>query len=166
MNQRTETALLGVATTMIGAFVVSFGMGVDIGSAASAAPEPVVLRATAPEPRESPIAVLEVLNAAGKQGLARRATEQLREAGFDVVYFGNARSGLPDSSAVIDRVGSLAVARRVADELGIERVRSVPDSTLYIDATVVLGVDWRPVSRGEGGEDGWWAKVRKVFGRG
>ena len=33
---------------------------------------------------------VEVLNAGGVPGMASRATDHLRESGFDVVYYGNA----------------------------------------------------------------------------
>lgn len=87
---------------------------------------------------------VEVLNAAGIEGLARSATETLRERGFDVVYFGNADSFDADSTVVLDRVGRLPAARAVADSLGVRRVWSEPDSNLYLDVTVRLGRDWTP----------------------
>lgn len=85
---------------------------------------------------------VEVLNAGGVGGAARSATDRLRDAGFDVVYFGNADEFGRDSSVVLDRVGALAPARDVADALGIRSVRSVPDSNLYLDVSVWLGTDW------------------------
>ena len=85
-----------------------------------------------------------MLNAAGVAGLARTATERLRDRGFDVVYFGNAESFGVDTSVVLDRVGRPQVARDVAAALGISRVESRPDSTLYLEATVVLGRDLAP----------------------
>lgn len=85
---------------------------------------------------------VEVLNASGISGLARRGTERLRARGFDVVYYGNARGFASDSSLVLDRVGDPDHAARVAEALGIEIVRTLPDTTLYLDVTVVLGSDW------------------------
>ncbi|HET8655535.1 MAG TPA: LytR C-terminal domain-containing protein [Longimicrobiaceae bacterium] len=85
---------------------------------------------------------VEVLNAAGTAGLARDATERLRDAGFDVVYYGNADSFGQDSSIVLDRVGRVDVAKEVGRAIGIDRVQSRPDSTLYLDATVIIGRDW------------------------
>lgn len=89
---------------------------------------------------------IEVLNGAGRTGLARQATEVLRGGAFDVVYFGNARSRT-DSSEVIDRAGRIEIARAAAERLGIIRVRSEPDSTLLLDATVILGRDWAGAPR-------------------
>ena len=85
---------------------------------------------------------VEVLNAAGVPGLARAATDRLRDAGFDVVFFGNSRAFEPDSSLVLDRAGKEGPAGEVARVLEIPRVASRPDSTLYLDVTVVLGKDW------------------------
>jgi hypothetical protein len=86
---------------------------------------------------------VQVLNASGRPGLAREATRVLRDRGFDVKEFGNGQGFPPDSSVVLDRVGRMEVARQVADAVGIRRVTARPDSNLYLDATVVLGRDWR-----------------------
>ena len=85
---------------------------------------------------------VEVLNAAGIPRLAQRGTDRLRDRGFDVVYFGNARGFHADTSLVLDRVGDPEAAQEVARALGVGRVRSVPDTSLYLEATVVLGTDW------------------------
>lgn len=87
---------------------------------------------------------VEVLNGAGRSGLARMAMERLRARGFDVVYFGNASSFGRDSSVVVARTGRLDDAREVAGALGIGTVASEPDSTLLLEVTVVLGADWPP----------------------
>jgi len=85
---------------------------------------------------------VEVLNAGGVSGLARRATERLRDAGFDVVYFGNAGDFDLDSTTVIARTEDITPARAVADALGVDRVTVEPDPELYLDVTVRLGRDW------------------------
>jgi hypothetical protein len=85
---------------------------------------------------------VEVLNAGGRQNMARDATEALRDDGFDVVFFGNGRAFSPDTSVVLDRVGRIELARQVADALGIREVRSQPDSNLFLDVSVVLGKEW------------------------
>lgn len=88
---------------------------------------------------------VEVLNAGGRAGMARLATERLRDRRFDVVYFGNAGSPV-ESSEVLVRTGGMEPARRIAGVLGIDegRVRSEPDTTLYVDVTVRLGPEWGP----------------------
>lgn len=85
---------------------------------------------------------VDVLNAGGVDGMARVATDHLREAGFDVVSVGNASSFDQDSTIVIDRAGSLQKAAAVADALGVRSVVSEPDANLFVDVTVRLGSDW------------------------
>lgn len=92
-------------------------------------------------------AKVEVLNGSGKQGLARLATEQLRDAGYDVVQFGNA-AHTTAVSYVIDRIGKPEIATAVAQQLGIDSSRTQIDTTRYVEATVVLGKDWPPRSSG------------------
>lgn len=94
---------------------------------------------------------VQVLNATKTPGLARRATDVLRDRGFDVVETGNAAGTFPpDSSVVLDRVGRLETARAVADAIGIRRVHARHDPNLYLDVTVVLGADWQaPAAAGE-----------------
>jgi hypothetical protein len=64
-----------------------------------------------------------VLNVSGVPGLARRATNHLREYGFDVVDFGSGR-----------RDG----------RIGVGVIATDPDTSRYVDLTVYLGRDWRP----------------------
>lgn len=98
--------------------------------------------ATSPAPQPERIRV-EVLNAAGVSGLARRVTERLRDAGFDVVFYGNAGADTRrDSTTILDRGGDPAAVAAVADELGVTRVESAVDTTLYLEATVVIAEDW------------------------
>lgn len=85
---------------------------------------------------------VEVLNGGGVPGMAARVRDGLRDRGFDVVYYGNAASFDHDVTRVLARTGSLAAARAVADALGAAEVAEEPDSTLFVDVTVVLGSDW------------------------
>lgn len=97
---------------------------------------------TLPPGWESRIRV-EVLNGMGERGAARRATRWVREMGYDVVYFGNAGTFGRERTTVIGRTGEEADAREVADSLGVEEITVEPDPELYLDATIVLGPDWR-----------------------
>ena len=89
---------------------------------------------------------VEVLNASGQRGLARRAMFALRDAGFDVVKFSNDPERR-DSTLVLARSGNDGWAALVARALGGARVESRPDSTRYLDVTVLLGSDWRAPSK-------------------
>lgn len=142
MPRRAETALLALTLVAVGAFVVSFVRGM-LHDAGPAAAEPAVLNQVVPEPPGEPRGRVEVLNASRRRGIARLATDELRNAGFDVVFFGNAPASAGDSSVVLDRTGNDAVARAVAQRLGISAVRTQKDTSLFVDATVIVGVDWR-----------------------
>lgn len=143
MRTRVEIAGLLVALLVGALFLGSFfaGLGGADPQIVVADPEPQ----TAPEPPPEARVRVEVLNGAGRSGLARSVTGLLREAGFDVVYFGNA-PGMRDSSVVLARIDDEAPARRIADRLSIGAVRMELDSTLQLEATVILGKDW-PASR-------------------
>ena len=89
---------------------------------------------------------VEVLNASGLRGHARRATFALRDAGFDVVRYANDPTHR-DSTLVLARSGNEHWAALVARALGGARVESRPDSSRYLDVTVLLGADWSAPSR-------------------
>ena len=86
---------------------------------------------------------VEVLNATKTRGLARRATRHLRDRGFDVVAVGNAPE-TRDSTTVIDRTGHPDWAALIAEAMGGARIESVPDTSRYLDITVLVGASWRP----------------------
>ena len=86
---------------------------------------------------------VQVLNATSTRGLARRAMLYLRDRGFDVVEVGTSRR-TQDSTVVLDRSRHPEWARMVAKALGGARVEARPDSSRYLDVTVILGTAWRP----------------------
>ena len=86
---------------------------------------------------------VQVLNATTTRGLARRAMLHLRDRGFDVVEMGTAPEQR-DSTMVLDRSGHPDWAKRVADALGGARVEARPDTSRYLDVTVLVGRSWRP----------------------
>lgn len=88
--------------------------------------------------------VVEVLNASGRSGLARSATRMLRRAGVDVVYLGNAAFDTLSVTVVLARRGDSLRAVRVADLLGAARTAVQLDTARRVDATVLLGRDFRP----------------------
>jgi hypothetical protein len=86
---------------------------------------------------------VEIINATKTRGLARRATRLLRDRGFDVVTYATSER-TQDSTVVLDRSNHLEWARLVGEALGGTRVEARPDSSRYVDVTVVLGGSWRP----------------------
>jgi hypothetical protein len=101
-----------------------------------------ILGRTVRAPAETRIRV-EVMNATKTRGLARRATAFLRDRGFDVVAVGTVAEAR-DSTLVLDRSGHPEWAALVARSLGNAHVESRPDSSRYLDVTVLLGTSWRP----------------------
>ena len=100
--------------------------------------------ADARAPAETRIKV-EVLNATRTRGLARRATRYLRDRGFDVVGSGTATEQR-DSTIVLDRSSHPEWAYLVGRAMKA-KVRSEPDSSRYLDVTVILGSDWTPPAK-------------------
>ena len=86
---------------------------------------------------------VQVLNTTKTRGLARRATRLLRDRGFDVVELGTTSPTL-DTTLVLDRSGHPAWASTVAKLLPPARAVARPDSSRYLDVTVLLGRTWRP----------------------
>jgi hypothetical protein len=100
--------------------------------------------ASVPDNAKPPTGVrikVEILNGTRIKGLARRATQFLREHGFDVVGSGTN----PDQMAttlVLDRSRHPDWAARVGRAMNAP-VLERPDSSRYLDVTVILGADWR-----------------------
>lgn len=110
---------------------------------------------------KEPAITVEVLNASGRAGDARIATRRLREAGIDVVFFGNAPAVAPaspqsgaaralDTTRIIVRRGTVKTGERVRDALGIAQGRVVVqlDGSKLLDVSVLLGSDFAASARG------------------
>jgi hypothetical protein len=67
----------------------------------------------------------------------------LRDRGFDVVELGTTSPTI-DTTLVLDRSGHPAWAGTVAEILQPARSLARPDSSRYLDVTVLLGRSWRP----------------------
>jgi hypothetical protein len=88
---------------------------------------------------------VQVLNATTSRGFARRATMHLRDRGFDVVEMGTSPEQR-DSTLVVARSRNPRWAELVAAALedSAAVVQEHPDSSRYLDVTVLLGRSWRP----------------------
>lgn len=88
---------------------------------------------------------VEVLNASGVSGLARRATFLLRDRGFDVVGWGNDPKGSRNGTLILDYTDKPEAADRLARVLGGAQVERGTDSLdRGLDLTVKLGSGYRP----------------------
>jgi hypothetical protein len=135
MNVARGAALALIAVCLAGAW---FGWHTGRARAPAATIHPPDVSAPAAERIR-----LEVMNSTRVRGLARQATAILRDAGFDVVIVGTSTEQR-DSTVVLDRSHHPEWARRAAAALGGARIESRPDSTRYVDISVLLGGAWRP----------------------
>ncbi len=144
------SAVLAVVLAFAGSLIFGLrGRHADpVAEPGAATPQSVVVRDAR--------ARVEVLNGSGKSGLAKLATGQLRDAGFDVVQFGNAQT--TDTSYVIDRIGKADVAAAVGRQLSILTVKTQIDTTRFVDVSVVLGKDWPP-QKPRAAEKSWQDKL-------
>jgi hypothetical protein len=106
----------------------------------------VLARADAPRVSRDARVRVQVLNTTRTRGLARRATRVLRDQGFDVVEMGTT-TPMVDTTLVLDRSGHPDWAAAVAKVLKPSRVLTRPDSSRYLDVTVLLGSTWRPPAK-------------------
>lgn len=112
---------------------------------------------------------VQVRNGSGIPGAAAEVTEYLRDAGFDVVDFGNAEEFDEPRTVVIDRAGARGRALEVAAALRGVPVRSDVDTTLYLDVTVLVGRDAEAILQGgprSGDTPGWRRWLRRLRGLG
>lgn len=137
--KRGPLLLVGLLVFLVlagGAYVVRSRRGISS----------VVARHAADSTVRAPAGVrvrVQVINTTRTRGLARRATRVLRDQGFDVVEMSTG-GPLRDTTLVLDRSGHPAWAASVATLLGpAARSETRPDSSHYLDVTVLLGSTWR-----------------------
>jgi hypothetical protein len=161
-----ETAAIVVFALVLGAFAASTWMRHVDGEdrrPTEAAPSDSL----SPPPVERARIRVQVRNASGIPGAAAEVTEYLRDAGFDVVDFGNADQSDRAETVVIDRLGSPARAREVAATLRGVPIEPGIDTTLYLDVTVLVGRDAQVLLEGadESRNDrGWRRWLRRLRG--
>ena len=86
---------------------------------------------------------VQVLNTTKTRGLARRATQLLRDRGFDVVELGTVGPTM-DTTLVLDLSGHPEWADAVAKVMAPAHTRARRDSSRYLDVAVLVGSSWRP----------------------
>lgn len=136
-NERRQNALLIVSGAVLALLAVAL-------IARLAVPRIQSERTSEQDGLISEVIQVQVLNGAGRAGLANRFTTVLRKSGFDVVESGNFESFDVPHTYVIDRIGNLDNARRVARALNLsdERIIREVSSGFFLDATVVIGLDY------------------------
>ena len=95
---------------------------------------------------------VEVLNGCGVANLAARTTEFLRSKHFDVVFSGNAKNLLYQHTMILQRNEKIESLIKIADSFGLElddskHIIIVPDESLCLDVTVILGTDYRKFAK-------------------
>ncbi len=90
---------------------------------------------------------INILNACGENGLASETNEYLRSYKFDVLEVGNYAEKI-DKSMVIDRLGDMESAKKVAYAVGIPDSLIVTriDSSLFIRTSIIIGKDYKKLS--------------------
>lgn len=92
----------------------------------------------------SEIIQVEVLNGCGIGGIADMFTDYLRNQSFDVVNSGNYVSFDINESLVIDRIGNMANAYKVAESLNINSKNVIQqlNDDYFLDVTIIIGKDY------------------------
>ena len=100
-------------------------------------------KAVIPETKTEVIQV-NILNSTNIPGKANVAKKYLRSRGFDVVEIGNYETEA-DTSFIIDRLGDMTSAKKVAIAIGIADSLIVTeiDSSLFLRCSVILGKDFK-----------------------
>jgi len=91
---------------------------------------------------------VEVLNGCGVPFLAAKTTDFLRSKHFDVVFSGDAKNQLYQHTMILQRNEKIESLKKIADSFGLElddskHIIIVPDESLCLDVTVILGSDYR-----------------------
>jgi hypothetical protein len=88
---------------------------------------------------------VEVLNGCGVTGVGDGLTDVLRAKGIDVVKTGNYRSFDIDNTFIVDRLGKIETANRVADSLNLNKrfIITEKNKSYFLDLTIVIGKDYK-----------------------
>jgi hypothetical protein len=88
---------------------------------------------------------VDVLNGCGVSGVAIKFTDYLRARGFDVLEMGNYKSFDVEETIVLDRLGNIENAKKVAYAIGINEkniIKQISNDS-YLDCTIVIGKDYK-----------------------
>ena len=143
---------IGIVGVLLLGFIISFSR--------NASHSGIPVEVTFPEIKDQPkLAVevfkknpiqdikIEVLNGCGIQGLAAKTAEFLRLKQLDVVRSDDADHHNYPKTVIIQRNENIKSLKHVSDSFGVlmndeSRIKIVPDETLGVDVTVILGKDY------------------------
>ncbi|MDP3583004.1 MAG: LytR C-terminal domain-containing protein [Ignavibacteria bacterium] len=140
LKSPTVNILINVSIFLLSAVIIFMVYSLYIKLSYKADQEPL-----APDSKGAEdIIQVDVRNGCGVSGVADRYTDFLRSKGFDVADIGNYVSSDVDETLIIDRIGNMANAYKVAKSLGIktENVIQQLNRDYFIDVTVVIGKDY------------------------
>lgn len=88
---------------------------------------------------------VEVLNGCGVQGVGDKLKDIIRAKGFDVVKTGNYRSFDVENTFLIDRIGKVETAYRLADSIRLSKKNIIEqvNKNYFLDLTLVIGKDYK-----------------------
>jgi hypothetical protein len=101
----------------------------------------------APAPFKANTGQIQVLNGSGRAGQVDVFRAYLVEQGFDVIESGNARSWSYEHTLVLARTASDTIARSLARVLGTDRVVHLQHPASLVEATVIIGKDYKELMR-------------------
>jgi hypothetical protein len=87
-----------------------------------------------------------VINTTGTRGLARRASNLVRDLGYDVVDYDSESTKLATTTILV-HTGHDDWARRLARGVSAESIAVDADSSRYVDLTLLIGSDWKPAAQ-------------------
>lgn len=144
-RKRKTTTFISGAKSLISA-VVLVGTGILIGSfwfewrnadLEGSARDPAEVAAPIFPPK------VEILNGMGEPGVADEVARALIDDGFDVVTVDNAEHFEFDETRVVARSRRSDAIGQVARRVGVDSTFSELVPELSLDATIILGKDWR-----------------------
>lgn len=141
MNRNRQIAIAAVTVVIVLAGVAAYGAPRWFTTSPMAA-----LGDTTRAPNGQRV-VVEILNASGVAGGAKRAAFLLRDRGFDVVDWSNDPTGRRGQTLVTDYTNKPEAAERLAKVLGGAQIERGKDSLdRGLDITVRLGSSYKPVT--------------------
>ncbi len=139
LKSPTINILLNVSIFLLGALIIYMVYSLYVKFTFNPVQESVASKQEAED-----IIQVDVLNGCGVGGVADRYTDFLRGKKFDVAKVGNYISQDMDQTIVIDRIGNMANALKVAAALGIksDNVTQQLNKDYFIDVSVIIGKDY------------------------